>query len=80
MGISMEPSEEVSATAEPEMPPKNMEARMLTCARPPRIHPTQALASVMSRREIPPWPMISPAKIKNGIASSEKDCTPFTIR
>ena len=65
--------EEVSATAEPEMPPKNMDARIFTWARPPRIQPTKALASVMSRREMPPCPMISPARMKKGIASKEKD-------
>ena len=30
MGMRMEPMEDVSATAEPEMPPKNMEARIFT--------------------------------------------------
>lgn len=30
MGMRMEPMEDVSATAEPEIPPKNMEARIFT--------------------------------------------------
>ena len=40
----IEPIDEVSATAEPEIPPKNMEATMLTIARPPRRKPTKILA------------------------------------
>jgi len=78
MGISIAPMEETSATAEPEIPPKNMEARIFTWARPPRTLPIRALANPTSLREIPPWLMISPERMKNGIARREKVFTPLT--
>ncbi|MPN57364.1 hypothetical protein SDC9_205058 [bioreactor metagenome] len=68
--------DETSATADPEIPPKNMLARTLTCASPPRTRPTMRFENSMSLREIPPSPMISPAMMKNGMASSEKEFTP----
>jgi len=80
MGISIAPMEETSATAEPEIPPKNMEARIFTWARPPRKRPMRALAKPTSLREIPPWLMISPERIKNGIARRENEFTPLTRR
>ncbi len=40
MGIMMGPAEEMSATAEPETPPKNMESTQLTIASPPGKGPT----------------------------------------
>ena len=48
-GIMIEPREETSATAEPEMPPKNMLSTQLIIARPPRIRPTKRLARLTSR-------------------------------
>jgi len=80
MGISIAPMEETSATAEPEIPPKNMEARIFTWARPPRTLPIRALAKPTSLREIPPWLMISPERMKKGIARREKELTPLTRR
>ena len=74
------PIEETSATAEPEIPPKNIDARQFTCARPPRTRPIRALENAISRREIPPRLIISPESIKNGIAKSEKEFTPETMR
>ncbi len=44
---------------------------MFTIARPPRIQPTQALASAMSLSEIPPEPMSTPIAIKKGTAIRE---------
>jgi len=76
----MAPMEETSATAEPLMPPKNMEAMMFTWARPPRTQPMRALEKPTRRREIPPWLMISPLRMKKGIARRLKELTPFTRR
>ena len=69
----MEPREETSATAEPDMEPNSMEASTFTWARPPRICPTQASAVFKSRLDIPPDPMISPARIKKGMAIRVKE-------
>ena len=46
---------------------------------PPRIHPTQALASAISFSEIPPEPIRQPMVIKNGTAMRLKELIPFTI-
>jgi len=35
-GIRIDPSAEISATADPEIPPNNMLEKMFTDARPPR--------------------------------------------
>ena len=40
MGIMMGPVEEMSATAEPETPPKNIESTQFTIASPPGTAPT----------------------------------------
>ena len=79
-GISTDPSEDMSAIGEPEIPPKNIEATILTIARPPRIQPTTARARRSRRSVIPPPLMMSPARMKNGTASSEKDARLPTIR
>src|SRR5512146_3187733 len=54
VGIIMAPMEEISATAEPETPPKNMQATMVMWARAPGIRPTITSASRTSRAETPP--------------------------
>jgi hypothetical protein len=40
-GMRVEPMAVASATADPVIPAKNMEAMIATCARPPLIHPTR---------------------------------------
>jgi hypothetical protein len=75
----MVPIEDTSATADPEMPPKNIEASTFTWAKPPRTRPTNTFENSTRRREIPPLPMISPARMKKGIARSEKELTPLTV-
>jgi hypothetical protein len=55
-----------------------MEARIFTWAKPPRKRPIRALANPTSLRDIPPWLIISPERMKNGIASREKEFTPLT--
>ena len=74
--MSTEPIEAVSATDEPEIAPKNVEARMFTSDNPPRMKPTSTPANATSRRAMPPSAMMAPASTKNGIASSENLLTP----
>ena len=79
MGMTMEPSEDTSATALPEMPPKNMESSTFTYARPPRKRPTTRFARPTIFSEMPPAPMNSPITMKNGMESSEKLFAPSII-
>ena len=76
IGIRIEPMEETSATDDPDMPPKNIEARMFTMASPPRMKPTKMLAKLTSRQAMPPSAINAPAKTKNGMARREKLSTP----
>ena len=76
-GISTDPMEAVSATAEPEMPPKNVEARIFTSDNPPRTKPTSTLAKATRRRDMPPSAIRAPASTKKGMASSENLFTPL---
>ena len=73
-----EPTAEISATAEPEMPERNVVATMSTTAKPPRRRktPTSALAKATSRRAMPPSAMIAPASTKKGMVSIENFVTP----
>lgn len=64
------------ATAEPEIAPNSILARILQWAsehgrRPPRIR-----AKLINRRAIPPWFIMLPDKIKNGIANNVKLSNP----
>ena len=69
----------MSATAEPEMPLRNVVARTLTAESPPRTRtrPTSTLAKATSRRAMPPSAMIAPASTKNGIVSIANLLTPL---
>ena len=69
-----------SALVDPEMPEKNSIAIITTLPRPPRICPTSTRASVTSRCEMPPVSINSPARMKNGMASSEKLSMPPNTR
>ena len=71
---------EVVATAEPEIEPNSILESTFTNARPPGIMPIMALAAEISRRAIPPLPIIWPDKIKKGMASKVKLLIPPTIR
>ena len=75
-GIIMAPVAAVSATAEPLMPPKNMEPVIATWPSPPRTKPTRAAARSISRRAMPPWLITSPTRMKKGMARSGKLLTP----
>jgi hypothetical protein len=78
-GIITDPIAEVSATAEPEMPLRNVVARTLTADNPPRTRtsPTRTLAKATRRRAMPPSAMIAPASTKNGIVSIANLLTPL---
>ena len=69
----------MSATDEPEIAPKNVEARMFTSDSPPRRKPTNTPAKATSRRAMPPSAMMAPASTKKGMASSENLLTPLAI-
>ena len=74
--MRIEPRAATSATAEPEISAKNIEAEMLTMARPPRMKPKTAEAKSTSRCEIPDAFMIAPARMKRGMAIRGKPVAP----
>ena len=78
-GIKIEPRAATSATAEPDISAKNMEAAILTIASPPRIKPISAEANAISLREIPPVFIMAPAKINNGMARRGNFVAPSNI-
>ncbi len=45
---------------------------MVVTGSEPRALPVSDVTHKMTRRAMPPWPMISPARMKKGIASSGK--------
>ena len=74
-----EPIDAVSATDEPEMAPKKVEAKILTSDKPPRTKPISTPANATKRRDMPPSAMIAPASTKHGMAKSENLFTPLAI-
>ena len=62
------------------MQPNRVLASTLTTAMPPRMKPTNTLASITRRAAMPPSAMMPPASTKNGIASSTKSSVPSEIR
>src|SRR5438105_12484923 len=76
-GMRIEPSAETSATADPEISAKNIEAPIETIASPPRMKPRIDAAKAMRRREIPEAFMIAPARMKSGTAISGKFSAPL---
>ena len=75
-GIMKEPIAETVAGPEPEIAAKNMQAIVVTSARPPVTWPTSLLKRLSRRREMPPYIMKLPATTKNGIARSVKESRP----
>src|SRR5699024_8003042 len=63
-GIIIVPVAEVSATAEPETPPKNILSTTFVAESPPGKNPTIASAKSTNRLVTPPFSMIFPVKIK----------------
>ena len=80
MGIMVELMAAVSATAEPEMPAKNIEATTATWARPPAIQPTRQLEKRTRRADMPPVSIRAPARMKNGIAMIGNESMPAKMR
>src|SRR5512146_2276564 len=78
-GIMTPPTAAASAAAEPDIPAKIMEARTVMMASPPGIQPTTAKAKFVMRFPMPPALIKSPARMKNGRASSVKDSLVLTI-
>src|SRR5512139_1301210 len=79
IGIMTEPMAEVSATADPERLPKNMQATELTMESPPGNRPTKRLAKSTMRFASPPAPSNWPVMMKNGMARSEKAFVPCSV-
>src|SRR5664280_1134469 len=78
--ISITPRPIASASAAPETPANIMEARTLTCARPPRTWPTSVRAKPTIRSVMPPEFIRFPARMKKGMARSGKEDTAEYIR
>ena len=76
----MEPRAEVSATEEPEMPPKIIEATMFTSPRPPRMGFNIAMQKLMMRLVMTPTFISSPASMNSGMAIISSLYTPFHTR
>ena len=68
----------VVAGAEPEIAAKIAAANTVTKPKPPVKCRTNTSATLIKRCDNPPADINSPANIKNGIASKEKDCVPAT--
>jgi hypothetical protein len=65
-GIMTDPMADVSATAEPERFPKNMQATELTMDSPPGSRPTKTLAKSTMRFASPPRPEELPCHDEEG--------------
>ena len=76
----IEPIAEAAATPEPEIAPNIMLAMQLVWAKEPGTLPTNRRAKFMSLSAIPPWFMILPARMKNGIAIKVKTEMPEKVR
>ena len=76
----MAPMDEISATADPDTPPKNMQARIVMCANAPGMRPTSTSARRTSRTDTPPRASRVPAKMKKMTASRGKELTPDSMR
>ena len=74
------PIADAAATAEPEIAPNSMQARIFTKASPPGNLPMITFAKSISLVAIPPRFMSCPDKIKNGMARSAKLSRPVAIR
>ena len=70
----------MSAIADPDIPPNNIDDNTFTIPKPPRTAPTAACANFTRRMAMPPWNNSSPAKMKNGMASSENTLMPEMMR
>ena len=75
-GINIEPSAEVSATEEPVIPPKIIEATTFTSPKPPLNGLQINRAKLISLFVNPPWFINSPESINRGIAIKINEFNP----
>jgi hypothetical protein len=78
-GIIIPPIAATVAGLDPDIAPKNAEAIIVIIPRPPIVLPTQALANLIKRPEIPPLSISPPANIKKGIAMKGNESTDVNI-
>ena len=57
-------------TAVCDIAPNSSDDTMVVTGSDPRVLPVSDVTHMITRRAIPPCPMISPARMKNGMASS----------
>ena len=78
-GIMMAPMAATVAGEEPEMAAKKAQAAVAAIARPPDRPPKRAVATLISRLEMPPAVMMLPERTKNGIAIRVKESAELNI-
>jgi len=66
----MRPTAATVAAEDPEIAPNTTQVPTVVIGRLALLPPSSDLVQSTRRREIPPNPIISPAKMKNGTASS----------
>ena len=76
----MPPMAAVAAIAEPVMAAKNMQARMLTMARPLGKCPSRVSAKSTRRLDMPPRNISSPASMNRGMAIRAMLSPPVNMR
>src|SRR5471030_1624608 len=79
IGIITPPMADVSATGDPDTPPKSVDATTSASPSPPFQWPTRLRAKATILSAIPPCSISSPEKMKNGIARNENTFMPETI-
>src|SRR5450432_2969233 len=79
IGIITPPIADVSATGDPETPPKSVLAITLARPNPPFRCPTMLRAKSRILSAMPPCSISSPEKMKNGMARNENTFMPETI-
>ena len=78
-GIIIKPMAATVAEPVPEIAAKNIHATIATMPRPPVNRSKTIRPKSRSLREMPPFPMISPANVNNGTAASVKEFSPAVI-
>lgn len=76
----MVPPMAAAAAPEPEMAPNSILATTLDWASAPGIRPAMTLATLTMRSAMPPLFMMLPARMKKGMAISEKELAPAKSR
>ena len=76
----MEPTAAAAAEAEPEMAPNRALVPMLVMSSAPGSLPRMDMTKSTSRFAMPPWFMMLPARMKNGIAVRLNLLMPTNVR